>query len=82
MLRACPPQCPPGFLLAVRYAVPEMRAFLSKLHAKGQYWVPIVDAGVAKAKGYLSYEEGVKDGVFVKNYKGGEYMGQGGYPRA
>jgi hypothetical protein len=53
-----------------------MRAFVRALHAAGQRWVPITDAGVAAAQGYGAYERGLALDVFVKDNKGQPYLGQ------
>lgn len=59
-----------------RFPVAAMRSFVDKLHAVGQKWVPIQDTGIAVAKGYKAYEEGVRDDVFIKDHKGDPYLGQ------
>lgn len=63
-------------MLAVRFPVPKMRSFVDGLHSRGQKWVPIQDAGIAVAKGYRAYEEGVRDDVFIKDHAGQTYVGQ------
>jgi hypothetical protein len=53
-----------------------MQDFVKRLHAAGQHWVPIQDAGVALAENYSAYEEGVKDNIWIKDYKDRIYVGQ------
>ena len=65
------PRLPP-----VRYPVDRMRAFVDGLHANGQRWIPIQDAGVAAAEGYAAYEAGRAAGIFVRDHKGDPYIGQ------
>ena len=48
---------------------PTMPAFLESLKKKNIYYVPIVDAGIARKKGYKAYEDGVKQNLFVKSSK-------------
>ncbi|KAF8062770.1 Alpha-glucosidase [Scenedesmus sp. PABB004] len=42
----------------VRFPRDRMAAFAGRLHAAGQKWVPIHDAGIAVARGYAAYESG------------------------
>jgi alpha-glucosidase (family GH31 glycosyl hydrolase) len=53
-----------------------MKAFVDKLHSNGQHWIAITDAGVAADEGYTAYEEGERDGVFIKANTGDSYLGQ------
>lgn len=63
-------------LHAVRYPVDKMQDFVKRLHAAGQRWIPITDAGVAAAEGYGAYEKGLAMDVFVKDNRGQPYLGQ------
>ena len=54
----------------------DMTRFVDDLHAKGQKFVPIVDPGIMPYAGYEAYEEGLKQGVFIKDITGGFYLGQ------
>lgn len=74
MLRFAVPCCVVCF--AVRYPVNKMQEFVGRLHAAGQRWIPITDAGVAAAEGYGAYEKGLSMDVFVKDHSGQPYMGQ------
>lgn len=61
----------------LRYPVNQMSSYVEELNARGQHWIPILDAGVAAAPGYLAYEEGNKQDVWIKDYSGKEaYVGQ------
>ncbi|KAK5121369.1 hypothetical protein LTR85_005535 [Meristemomyces frigidus] len=59
----------------------EGQAFLERLHANGQHYVPIVDAAIyhpnpANASdNYTVYTDGQAHGVFLKNPDGSEYIG-------
>jgi alpha-glucosidase (family GH31 glycosyl hydrolase) len=53
-----------------------MRAFVDRLHANGQHWVPIHDAAISKQTGYKAYDEGSKAGVWIKDNNGQPYVGQ------
>jgi hypothetical protein len=53
-----------------------MQDFVKRLHAAGQRWIPITDAGVAAAEGYAAYEKGLAMDVFVKDNRGQPYLGQ------
>jgi alpha-glucosidase (family GH31 glycosyl hydrolase) len=53
-----------------------MRAFVDKMHQRGQQWMPLVNAGVAAAKGFRAYDEGSKDGIWIKDNEGADYHGQ------
>eukprot|EP00775_Hariotina_reticulata_P010104 gene10104-10260_t len=60
----------------VRFPVQKMQDFVKRLHTAGLHWVPIQDSGVAVAKDYAAYEEGVKDNIWIKDYKDRLYVGQ------
>jgi hypothetical protein len=53
-----------------------MKQLVEGLHANGQHWIAITDAGVAADQGYAAYEEGERDSVFIKAATGDTYMGQ------
>lgn len=66
----------------LRYPVNQMSAFVEELHANGQHWVPILDAGVAAAPGYTAFEEGTKDNIWIRDYTGEEtFVGQVSHSR-
>lgn len=44
--------------------------------------VLLQDAGIAKMPGYKAYDDGAKDGIWIKNYKGQPYLGQVSRPIA
>eukprot|EP00884_Botryococcus_braunii_P001446 jgi/Botrbrau1/11301/Bobra.0038s0064.1 len=44
------------------------QAFVDKLHANGQRWVPIVEPGIMVEPGYPTYESGMKAGVFILDF--------------
>ncbi|KAK9841177.1 hypothetical protein WJX74_001449 [Apatococcus lobatus] len=60
----------------VRFAEPKMKAFLDRLHAANQSWVPIIDAGIKVDHGYPAYDDGIASNVFVKDATGAPYIGQ------
>lgn len=59
-----------------RYPADRMKQLVEGLHANGQHWIAITDAGVAADQGYAAYEEGERDSVFIKAATGDTYMGQ------
>eukprot|EP00775_Hariotina_reticulata_P010096 gene10096-10252_t len=59
-----------------RYPVHQMRAFVDKMHERGQQWMPLVNAGVAAAKGFRAFDEGSRDGIWIKDHEGSDYHGQ------
>jgi alpha-glucosidase (family GH31 glycosyl hydrolase) len=61
-----------------RFPVDRMLSFVDRLHAAGQHWVPIVDAGTAAQAGSPAFEEGNSLEVWVRDYQGGYYLSQVG----
>jgi alpha-glucosidase (family GH31 glycosyl hydrolase) len=61
-----------------RFPVDRMRSFVDRLHAAGQRWVPIVDAGTAAQAGSPAFEEGNNLELWVRDYQGGYYLSQVG----
>ncbi|KAF8062769.1 alpha-glucosidase [Scenedesmus sp. PABB004] len=59
-----------------RYPADGMRHLVDRLHARGQHWVAIQDAGIAADKGYRAFEEGSRDRVWITDESGVDYMGQ------
>jgi len=59
-----------------RERFPKQRKLLSELKKMGFRAVVIVDPGIKVEKGYKSYEEGKKKGLFVKYPDGREYSGE------
>lgn len=53
-----------------------MQAFVDKLHANGQRWVPILDPIIHIKKGYAPYDEGIKEDIFVKDITNNPYVAQ------
>lgn len=53
-----------------------LQAFLDRLHAANQSWVPIIDAGIKVDHGYPAYDDGIASNVFVKDATGAPYVGQ------
>jgi hypothetical protein len=62
--------------LAVRFPPAKMRQFVSKLHAAGQSWVPIVDPAVTIDATFRAYVDGTKDKIWMRDHKGKTYVGQ------
>lgn len=54
----------------------EVAKFVDELHGNGQHFVPIVDPGIMVYPGYEAYDRGVREGLFVKDLTGGNYLGQ------
>ena len=54
----------------------QVAAFVDGLHEKGMHFVPIIDPGIMVYPGYEAYERGVKEGLFIKDISGGNYLGQ------
>jgi alpha-glucosidase (family GH31 glycosyl hydrolase) len=59
----------------ISFPMQKMKAFVEKLHAKGQKIIPIVDPGIKIKQGSLFYEEGIKRDLFIKNAKGSPFCG-------
>lgn len=59
----------------------EGEAFLARLHANGQHYVPIVDSAIYRpnpanaSDAYTIYDDGAARGVFLTNPDGSEYIG-------
>lgn len=53
-----------------------MKQFVDELHANGQHWVAIQDAGIAADRGYKAFEEGTRDRVWITDANGEDYLGQ------
>lgn len=51
-------------------AFPDFAEFVAEMKKRGIHLVPIIDAGVKIEDGYDVYEEGVKEGFFVKKDNG------------
>ncbi|CAG8483282.1 6536_t:CDS:2 [Racocetra fulgida] len=60
----------------INYPREEVAEFVNKLHENNQHYVVIVDPGIKIENGYWAYEEGVKRGIFIKNAKGENIVGQ------
>lgn len=66
---------------AVRFGYTEGAEFLSKLHAAGQHYVPIVDSAIYTpnpdnaSDAYLPYNRGADAGAFMANPDGSLYVG-------
>jgi alpha-glucosidase len=55
---------------------PNPKAMLDELKGMGFHVVVICDPGIKVEEGYKAYEEGVRDGVFIKYPDGTNYKGQ------
>jgi alpha-glucosidase (family GH31 glycosyl hydrolase) len=60
----------------INYPTSQMAAFVSELHANGQKYVLMTDPGIKIDPGYAPYEQGLKDGIFVKDVDGKPYVGK------
>lgn len=67
---------------AVRYGYSQGAEFLSKLHANGQHYVPIVDSAIYHpnpdnaSDAYPTFDRGVAAGAFMLNPDGSLYVGE------
>ena len=65
----------------IRYGYPEGEAFLARLHANGQHYIPIVDSAIYipnpdnASDAYSTYDRGHAEDVFLLNPDGSEYIG-------
>jgi alpha-glucosidase (family GH31 glycosyl hydrolase) len=50
-----------------RFPLTEVQEFVQKLNAQGMHYVVIVDVGVAANESFSSYQQGLKDDVFIMN---------------
>lgn len=53
--------------------------FVEELHRNGMHYIPLIDAGVSgtEPKGsYVPYDEGVREGIFVKDSNGSPFQGK------
>jgi alpha-glucosidase (family GH31 glycosyl hydrolase) len=50
--------------------------FVDDLHTANKHYIPIIDAGIAKRKGYEAYEDGLNQDVFIKTDAGDVFTGQ------
>ena len=64
------------FTLGKRFPQPKMKAFVDKLHASGQRWVPILDPVIHVRKGYKPYDDGMSANVFLNDQTGHPYVAQ------
>jgi alpha-glucosidase len=59
----------------------EGKAFLKRLHANGQHFIPIVDSAIYSpdpsnsSDAYATYERGLKSSAFMRNPDGSLYVG-------
>lgn len=58
------------------FPLAETQKFVNQLHSDGMKFVPIIDPGIMVYSNYPAYENGLKQGVFVKDISGGYYLGQ------
>lgn len=56
-----------------KYAVQDMRAFVSQLNENGQHWVPIVDPCIKVDPGYPAYDHGLQADAFIRAPFSSEY---------
>lgn len=54
----------------------KVKALADKLHSNGQRMVVIVDPAIKQEQGYAPYEDGVKQGIFLKDAKGDVFIGK------
>mmetsp|Transcript_21605 Transcript_21605/g.22362 ORF Transcript_21605/g.22362 Transcript_21605/m.22362 type:complete len:969 (+) Transcript_21605:105-3011(+) len=58
------------------FPLAETQKFVNQLHSDGMKFVPIIDPGIMIYSGYAAYENGLKQGVFVKDIQQNYYLGQ------
>ena len=58
------------------FPVEKMRTFVNRLHTNNQYYVVIVDPGIATEKDYSPYVKGLAKGVFIKDHTGDVFTGK------
>uniref|UniRef100_A0A060T6J9 Maltase n=1 Tax=Blastobotrys adeninivorans TaxID=409370 RepID=A0A060T6J9_BLAAD len=63
-----------------KYPLADFRSFVDDLHAKGQHYVPIVDAAIyapqSEDEDYPPFRRGIHSDVFVKNPDGSPFVGK------
>ena len=57
-------------------SVATAQAFVAKLNAAGQRWVPILDPPIHVSPGYPAYDSGIANDVFLKDITGRPFVGQ------
>eukprot|EP00731_Ephydatia_muelleri_P031502 Em0023g9a len=60
----------------VNYPASQVQSFVSDLHSKGMRYVVIVDPGIATETGYEPYDDGVQQGIFIKDQNGNIFVGK------
>lgn len=53
-----------------------MQDFTATLHNMSMHYVVIIDPGIKVDRGYSAYDQGLKEGIFVKDVTGKPYLGQ------
>ncbi|CAG8596714.1 11824_t:CDS:10, partial [Scutellospora calospora] len=61
---------------SINYPREETAKFVNMLHENDQHYVVIVDPGIKIERGYWPYEEGVNRGIFIKNAREEDLVGQ------
>eukprot|EP01038_Epipyxis_sp_PR26KG_P006616 gene6616-9083_t len=61
---------------SVNFPMDKMDEFVDNLHNNGQHFIPIVDPGIMVTSNYDALEEGLKQDIFIKDVKGGYYLGE------
>jgi len=52
-----------------------MQKYVRNLHESGRRAVFIVDPGMSVKAGYPPYDEGIEEGLFIKDLEGKPYIG-------
>jgi alpha-glucosidase (family GH31 glycosyl hydrolase) len=60
----------------VNFPAAEMNKLLAKLHSSGQHYVLIIDPGIANQNGYPAWDDGLSQGVFLKDKYGNVFIGR------
>ena len=53
-----------------------LQEMVADLHEHGQRWVPILDPCIHAHSGYVPYDEGIAQDLFIKDITGKPYLGQ------
>ncbi|XP_051168285.1 maltase-glucoamylase-like isoform X2 [Leptopilina boulardi] len=57
----------------------ELPEFIKNLHNEGMHYIPLIDAGISGTEingSYIPYDEGVREGIFVKDNNGSPFQGK------
>eukprot|EP00731_Ephydatia_muelleri_P032278 Em0023g785a len=58
------------------YSAPEVQNFVEHLHRRGMRYVVILDPAIKIEHGYEPYDDGLKQGIYIKDKNGKIYVGR------